>query len=178
MSVLAKELNIPSSDCGTAQGKPCPQVSRRTCRGILEARAGKSPRDVFVPDLKPFPVLGPGPRWWFERSSNWAKVRCLGSPDHPSAPPAHLLEGWRSLSLPRERTTQTLKATSDISSTVAAPTRPPTNTLQSTATSQRGPETQCVSVEKQLERETVTVLRQVTCSWRGRGHHTGWGPPS
>lgn len=29
--------------------------------GILEAPFGKSPRDVFIPDLKPFPVLGPGP---------------------------------------------------------------------------------------------------------------------
>lgn len=152
---------MPSSDCGTAQGKPCPRY-QRTCWGILEARVGKSPRDVFIPDLKPLPVLGPGPRWWLKRSSNWTKLQCLGNPNHPSAAPAHLPEGGRPLSLPRERATQTLKATSDSSSTVAAPTRLPTNTLQSTVTSQRGPETQYVSVEKQLERESQQSSEQVT----------------
>lgn len=175
MSVPAKEVNIPSSDCGTAQGKPCPQVSRHTCRGILEARVRKSPRDVFIPDLKPFPVLGPGPRWQLGRSSNWAKLWCQGTPKHPSTPPAHLPKGWWSLSLPRKRATQTLKATSNSSSTVATPTTPPTNALQLTATSQRGPETQYMSVEKQLERERSQSSDR---SNTGMGGHTGWGPPS
>lgn len=74
-----------------------------------------------------------------------------------------LPEDWRSLSLPRERATQTLKATNNSSSTMTAPTRPPTKTLQSTANSQRGPETQYVSVEKQ--RQVGPLFCRKHCPW-------------
>lgn len=74
-----------------------------------------------------------------------------------------LPESWRSLLLARECATQILKATSNSSSNMAAPTRPPTNTLQSTVTSQRGPETQYVSVEKQ--RQVGPLFCRKHCPW-------------
>ena len=68
------------------------------------------------------------------------------------------------LSLLRERTTNTLSATTSSSrSRAPAPARPPTSAFQEMATSQRGPKNQCVSVEKQLE-EGVPGQHYITTS--------------
>lgn len=49
-----------------------------------------------------------------------------------------------------------LSATSsNSSSSTEAPAKPPTSTLQGMPTSQRGPENQCVAVEKQLEEGVI-----------------------
>lgn len=59
-----------------------------------------------------------------------------------------------------------LGATSS-SSSAPAPTRPPTKAFQAMATSQRGPENQCVSVKKQLEEEGTSHALSLTPPTRG-----------
>ena len=126
-----------------------PQETGLTCSVILEARVRKSPHGVLITGLEPLPVVtGPAGR----APHRQGRAARSGTPLRPSA--LHLQRTHRPPPWPpllHERATKMLSATtSSSSSSAAVPARPPTSAFQEMATSQRGPENQCVSVEKQL----------------------------
>ena len=121
---------------------------KSTLTVIFEARVRKSPRSVLIPCLEPLPVVpGPARRAPRRQDRVTQSERPFPSPIHPQL--THLPRPC--LSLLRERTTNTLSATTSSNrSRAPAPARPPTSAFQEMATSQRGPKNQCVSGEKQL----------------------------
>ena len=131
-----------------AQGSTAHPRQKSTLTVIFEARVRKSPRSVLIPGLEPLPVVpGPARRAPRRQGRVTRSERPFPSPIHPQL--THLPRPC--LSLLRERTTNTLSATTSSNrSRAPAPARPPTSAFQEMATSQRGPENQCVSVEKQL----------------------------